>query len=327
MTQSKADPYLFACAFDGKGGAVPLEGDAVAKTVQSPKLAWAHFDANHAKARHWLRHEIDYLDPLIVDGLLVEETRPRFLQVGEGVLLILRGVNLNENAQAEDMISIRRWADAHRIISVQKRQLRAVDDIKEAFAQNKGPVDTSDFLCTLIERLFDRMGPILTSLNEQADDIEEQILEDANHDLRQAIVDTRRKAIIFRRYMAPQRDAIGQLRMADLNWLSELNRRHLQESYNVITRYVEDLEAVRERAQIVKDELATLLADRLNKNLYVLSVVAAIFLPLGFLTGLFGINIGGMPGVDDSAAFWIFSGALAVIVALEVAIFKYLKWF
>jgi len=327
MIQTKADPYLFAFAFDGKGGAFPLEGEAVAKTVQSRSLAWAHFDANHAKARQWLRNEIDYLDPLIVDGLLAEETRPRFLQVEEGVLLILRGVNLNENAQAEDMVSIRIWADAHRIISVQKRQLRAVDDIKEAFAQKKGPVDTGDFLCALIERLFDRMGPILTSLNEQADDIEEQILEHANQSLRQAIVDTRRKAIIFRRYMAPQRDAIGQLRMSNLGWLDEMKRRHLQESYNVITRYVEDLEAVRERAQIVKDELATLLADRLNKNLYVLSVVAAVFLPLGFLTGLFGINIGGMPGVDDNAAFWVFSAALGIIVALEVAIFKFMKWF
>lgn len=90
---------------------------------------------------------------------------------------------------------------------------------------------------------------------------------------------------------------------------------------------IEDLDAIRERSQIVKDELANILSDKLNHNLYVLSVVAAIFLPLGFLTGLLGINIGGIPGVDDPNAFAIFCGLSAVLVAGQVWLFKKLRWF
>ena len=101
----------------------------------------------------------------------------------------------------------------------------------------------------------------------------------------------------------------------------------MQESLDRVTRYVEDLDSIRERAQIVKDELSNALSDRLNKNLYILSVISAIFLPLGFFTGLMGINIGGMPGVDNSNAFWIFSGILVVMVAIQISIFKLLKWF
>jgi len=78
---------------------------------------------------------------------------------------------------------------------------------------------------------------------------------------------------------------------------------------------------VRGRAQIVKDELVTGLSDRLNKNMYMLSVVAAIFLPLGFLTGLLGINVGGIPGADNEAAFWIFMGILALIILIQVWFF------
>ena len=70
-----------------------------------------------------------------------------------------------------------------------------------------------------------------------------------------------------------------------------------------------------------------ILAGKLNKNMYVLSVISAIFLPLGFLTGLFGINIGGIPGVEDPNAFWVFSGILVVIVSLQIWIFKKLGWF
>ena len=132
---------------------------------------------------------------------------------------------------------------------------------------------------------------------------------------------------MLRRYMAPQKDAIGQLRTSDLNWMLPAHKRHLQESFDRVLRYVEDLDAIRERAQIVKDELANILADRLNKNMYVLSVIAAIFLPLGFLTGLLGINIGGIPGADSSNAFWVFSSILVGIVAAQIIIFKKLKWF
>lgn len=84
--------------------------------------------------------------------------------------------------------------------------------------------------------------------------------------------------------------------------------------------------AVRERAQIVKDELGNIMADKMNKNMYVLSIVAAIFLPLGFLPGLLGINVGGMPGVDSDLAFWIVSAICAVFIVPVGGFFKFLKW-
>ena len=127
--------------------------------------------------------------------------------------------------------------------------------------------------------------------------------------------------------MSPQKEAISQLRMAEFEWLSDIQKRDLQENFNHLIRYVEELDAIRERAQIVKDELANMIADRLNKNTYVLSVIAAIFLPLGFLTGLLGINIGGIPGVDSPVAFSIFCIFLAVLVAVQIVIFRKLKWF
>ena len=64
----------------------------------------------------------------------------------------------------------------------------------------------------------------------------------------------------------------------------------------------------------------------MNQTMYMLSIVAAIFLPLGFLTGLLGINVGGMPGVDSSNAFWITCSALVVLMGFQFFIFRKLKW-
>lgn len=321
------DPILLAYAINGDGTGTALSGAAISDGLKDDQLAWVHLDAGDKGTAPWLANELSYLDPFVIAALTAEETRPRMTQIGDGAIIVLRGVNLNSGADTEDMVSIRLFIDSHRIISLQKRNVKAIGAIEVALKSGKGPKNSGDFLCQLVSQLTGRFETVLSDLDDLTDDTEEKLLISADAALRQDITNIRRKAIVFRRHMAPQRDAISQLRMAELNWISESQSRHLHENYNHIMRYVEELDAIRERAQIVKDELANMIADKLNKNTYVLSVIAAIFLPLGFLTGLLGINIGGIPGVDSPVAFSIFCIFLIVIVAIQIVIFRKLKWF
>lgn len=286
-----------------------------------------HLDINEASSKKWADAELTFLDPLTLDALFAEETRPRILEFDTGTLLILRGVNLNADAEPEDMVSTRLWIDSSKIISVRKRRLKAVTDLRERIEAGVGPHNAGDFITQLTSRLFERMEPVFTELDELLDDAEERVMEAADTKYRSQITDIRKQAIVFRRYIAPQRDVIAALRVSDMPWLSELHKRRLQESLDRVIRYIEDIDSIRERAQIVKDELTNALSDKMNKNLYLLSVIAAVFLPLGFLTGLLGINVGGVPGVDDPSAFWVFSGFLSVVVALQILLFKRWKWF
>lgn len=306
---------------------MPLSGAALSQGLKSDDLAWVHLDANHEDTKPWLEAELSYLDPFIVHALMEDETRPRVTEIGDGAIVILRGVNFNDGQDEEDMVSIRMFIDAGRIISLQKRSVRAVNTVCENFSMGKGPKNSGEFLTQILLNLTNGVNAILARLDDQTDAIEEDILTTADINLRQSIINIRKKSIVFRRHLSPQRDAISQLRLSGLPWLSDMDRRSLLERYNLTLRYVEDLDAIRERAQIVKDELANIISDRLNKNTYVLSVIAAIFLPLGFLTGLLGINIGGIPGSENGSAFFIFCAILAVLVACQIVIFKKLKWF
>ncbi len=321
------EQIILAYVFDGKGGGQALTGDAVSDEVHGDRFAWVHLDVTNPATRGWLEKEVDYLDPFIIQALLQEETRPRLLEINDGALLILRGMNFNKQSAHEDMVSIRLWFDGKRVISLQRRPLRVVREMEKRILAGKGPRNAGHFIAQLTSRLFDQMEPVLTELSEATDDIEEQVQEVATTVLREKIVSVRKKAILFRRYMAPQRDEISKLRLSELECLDESHKRQLHESWINVTRYVEDLDAIRERAQIVKDEIANILADRLNKNMYVLSVIAALFLPLGFLTGLLGINVGGIPGADNDSAFMVFCSMLIVIVTLQVVVFRKLKWF
>ena len=86
-----SDPVLFSYSLDGAGGGAALRDGEVARLLKDDQLAWAHLDADHPDTAKWLRREVGYLNDFVVNALLADETRPRVLPVGEGVLLILRG--------------------------------------------------------------------------------------------------------------------------------------------------------------------------------------------------------------------------------------------
>ena len=98
------NPVICAYEINGSGKNLPLQGDDIAKKIQAKELAWVHLDAANPDTKGWLRENVSYLDDLILEALLAKETRPRMSRHGNGAVIILRGVNLNENAEEEDMI-------------------------------------------------------------------------------------------------------------------------------------------------------------------------------------------------------------------------------
>ncbi len=321
------DTVLFAYALDGKGGGRLMKSAEVAGEVLSERFTWLHLDAMHSLTASTLRQMAPELDELIVRALLAEETRPRFVEFGDGALIILRGVNLNPGAEPDDMVSTRLWVDTHGIISLQRRDLLAVTDMRGRLANGTGPRNPGDFVALLIRALLDRIEHVLDELEQEADVIEEKVFGKPDASLRLRIVSVRQQAITFRRYMSPQRDVTAAFALSELPWVSALNLRDLHESHDRLTRYVEELDAIRDRTQIVQDALSNQLTEQLSRNIFVLSVVSAVFMPLSFVAGLFGMNVGGIPGAGYGYAFAILSALSVLIISAMVLVFKKLKWF
>jgi len=99
MTTSN-NPIHFANELVGDGTGVNVSNDIVPEKIKSEALTWVHLDADQNETEAWLKKEVDYLDQIIIDALLADETRPRMLEFESGALMILRGVNLNEKRQS-----------------------------------------------------------------------------------------------------------------------------------------------------------------------------------------------------------------------------------
>lgn len=316
---------VFAFKLDGRGGGISLGFDEVKAWRPGSVTLWVHMDYTGREALDWL-HRQSGLDPVIAEALTAEETRPRSLVHRGGLMLILRGVNLNPGSDPEDMVSVRLWIDANLIVTLRHRRVMAIDDLRKAVTDGNGPAGPGTFLEELCDRLVTRMGTIISEVDDAVNAIEDEVVTAQSYELRQKITAIRRSAISMRRYLAPQRDVMARLYTEKLEWLGESERRRLREISDRTTRYVEDLDAVREHATITQEELNNRLAEQMNRTMYLLSLVAGIFLPLGFLTGLLGINVGGIPGTGSKWAFIVFCGILAAVAGIEIWFFRRKRW-
>jgi zinc transporter len=283
---------------------------------------WAHLDLNVPAAREWLASRSDLPDDAI-EGLLAAETQPRAFATHEGLLLYLRGVNLNPGAEPEDMVGIRLWIEPGRVVSVRLRPLMAARELRDQLAEGRGPRTIGALITTLADGLVERMDPVIKNLTERVDDLEERLYLDRRPTTDSLLPETQRESIIFRRYLSPQREALATLARAPVEWLTEDDREALFDASANVSRLVEELHAIRERAAVVEAEIDRRNSERLNRSTYLLTVIAGVFLPLSLITGLLGINVAGIPLAEVP---WAFAAVCALLVILAVAEFALLRW-
>ena len=317
--------FLYSYRLEPSGQGVPLSVDDVLAWSPAAGKAWVHLDVADRGACDWLIGKSG-LPSGAVDILLAEETRPRFVSFDEGFVVVLRGVNTNPGDDPEDMVSVRLWIDSHRAISSRRRRLLSVVDIGEALDAGKGPDGPSTILTALVERLADRIGDFVNSIEARLDAAEDDVQQATDASFRSRLSVLRRQIATVRRFLAPQRDALDRLNRQPVAWLDEAAAHTLRQESDRITRYLEDLDLARERAVVLQEELLGQTAQQQNTRMYVLSVVAAVFLPLTFVTGLLGMNVGGLPGIDSPWGFAISVLVMGVAAAALLAYFRSKKW-
>ncbi len=319
MTRSALNPIA---AFDIQQGTTVAVSDIWPDVRSDSSYRWLHLDLNDSSTKPWLK---EHLPEIVARALWQSETRPRCERLEDGLILNLRGVNLNPESDPEDMVSLRLWVTDHAIISARMRKVWAVDALRQSAEAGSAPPSVGVFVAELTYGLTGRIETVSLALEEQTDELEEAVAEGKR--LPTGKLGSLRQAVIkMRRFVNPQREAISTLAAME-NWIIEPKELALlRETANRTRRIVEELDATRDRLTALQDHIEADRAHALSRNSYILSVVAAIFLPLGFLTGLFGVNVAGMPGTDAPLAFWLLTGASLLSGIALFLIFKFSKW-
>jgi zinc transporter len=288
------------------------------------ELVWVHLFSIDDDARSWLADHAG-LSAQVVDALTAPETRPRCDQWERGALVNLRGRTAEAAASADLLASLRIWATRGRVFSVTRAPLCALSAIEACVSADKIH-DPGDLIAEFAAAITADLDPHVANLGDQLDDCEEGLEGTKIVELRRQVNRVRRTAIGYRRFMEPQRGALEKLAALPGDWLAEEDRVHLSAAADRAARMAEELESIRERAALVGDELSELRAEQLDQRGLVLSIAAMIFLPLTFITGLYGMNVEGLPYATQPWAFDAIAwGCLAIAVAVS-AFFIVRRW-
>lgn len=325
LLPANAPKFLYCYRLNPDGRGTPLEFTDVERWTPADGSIWVHIDVADVDACKWLTRGSG-IPAAAVDTLLADETRPRSIVTDEGLLVVLRGVNTNPGDDPEDMVSVRVWIDADRVVSTRRRRLLSIVDISEALDTGNGPRGPGALLAILIERLADRIGDFVDSIESRLDTAEDEIGNADAAGFRPRLASLRRQIAVVKRFLAPQRDALERLNRQPIVFFDEDDTHVLRQEADRITRYLEDLDLARERAVVLQEELLSHIAQQQNARMYVLSVVAAIFLPLTFVTGLLGMNVGGLPGIESPRGFLVSVIIMVVAAVGLLAFFRAKKW-
>lgn len=311
---SSASPSSFVVAYrlDGQGSGTPLDPEALSRAWHHDEAQlWMHLDFTHKDVDHFLG-TIAELDDDIIEALTEEDTRPRVAVFKGGRITTLRGINLNPGADPDDLISLRVWLTENRLITVRRRPLQSITRVRAYLDAGEGARNVGELMAGMADTLVDRVGDLTHQLDDALGELEErQTLREAAAITNEDLTDIRQPLITLRRFMEPQYHCLA--RLAEDEIFDDTARLWLREAANQLFRYVEDFRAMQERALILQEQIWNSHNERLNERMYLLSIITAVFLPLTFLTGLLGINVGGIPGADSPAGF-------AVVVVLSMLV-------
>ncbi len=288
--------------------------------------SWHHINYTHPEAQQWLSKQSQVSD-LAKENLLSVETRPRAIIDEEEVVLSLRGMNFNSNASPEDMISIRVWLKGDCMITSCNRSSRSINTLMANLRSGKGGESISALLLSLIDQLGRFADEFTDELELMLDYEEDNIKINDFERFHPQMNKLRRQIAFIKRYLSPQREALDRL----FRHKSPLFEDHFYDQlYIYVDRFMfilEHLDLLKERAMSLQEQFMAYVGHQQNSRLYVLAIISALFLPLTFLSGLLGMNVGGMPGTEYEHAFWVVSLSCTVMAVVLLFWFKRKHWF
>jgi zinc transporter len=201
------------------------------------------------------------------------------------------------------------------LIGARKQPLRSVDAVRAKIDGRARPFRSpAELIEAVMSQSLDGMARELAGLGEQLDGIEDRIVCDSWHNERQSLVEVRRKLVVIHRQMATLTSLFRHLDQSHHDDLppamADMAARLSHQSFALN----HDSEQLQGRARLLQDELMAKLTAQTNRLLYLLSVMTAVLLPMTIISGLFGMNVGGLPFLNETAGFWIVT-LLSLIVA------------
>ncbi|MDY6948239.1 MAG: CorA family divalent cation transporter [Pseudomonadota bacterium] len=299
------------CGYRLRPDAVPQEipaEDIAAALLQTTQggadaVVWLHFNLSDARARRWLL-EATFLPEALRDLWREHDGNRRVEMVDDGLLLVFNDFSYDDASDPSEVAPLWCFAGRRLLITARLHPLKSADELRLQMRSQFSAASGIDLAAQLLDIRTGRAKRLADQMTDQLDDIEDKILAGNIEQQRELLGRNRRLCARLRRQFVPERADLNRFLHRPSSALTEADREALQSCTDALTFALEEISELYERAKLLQEELASRLAENTGRNLYVLSILTAVLLPMTLVTGIFGMNVGGLPGLHGGHAFW-----------------------
>lgn len=308
-----ADSHGLICAF-GLAPLEALEREAL-DDVDPHRPLWLHFNLADGRARDWLGDHGN-LPPAAREALLEDNSHVHVQFTAQGFVAVLRDLDHSRDAAEARFSTFAVYVDAHRMISVRRHPLQTFDRLRRELGTGLELPSPVALFEHLVECLADTFEGTVLSLSGTVGEAEDSILAGYSRDQGSELRRVRSVLARLRREARANRIALNRIPTHLPVACGNERQASLAAAVDRFAGVAQDLELVEDRARLMQEEIAGRLNEATSKNLYLLSIVTTTLLPITLITGIFGMNVGGLPWVDDPRGF----SHVMIIIGVTVAI-------
>ncbi|MDH4210045.1 MAG: magnesium/cobalt transporter CorA [candidate division WOR-3 bacterium] len=308
-----------------------IESKEIAKVEEcfpfkdKPTVTWINVDGIH---------DVDIIEkignnyglhPLLLEDIMHAEQRPKIEDFENYLFLVLKMLSFDEKEHVIRIEQVSLVLGPSYVISFQEREGDVFDPVRERIRNAKGRIRKmgADYLAyALLDSIVDSYFLILEKIGDKIEGLEEDLIANPDAKTLQTIHYLKREMIFLRRSVWPLREVISGMSRKESSLIKESTEIFLRDVYDHTIQVIDTIENYRDMVSGMLDIYLSSISNRMNEVMKVLTIFAAIFIPLTFVAGIYGMNFSFMPELGWK---WGYFGVLAIMASIGISMLIYFK--
>ena len=287
---------------------------------------WLHFSLADVRAKKWIG-SCERIPARAREILLDSDVHIRLETVNGGFAGVLGDLHFEFDGDPDRLGVIHLYIDADLVVTARLHPLKVVDQLRVDLRGGMVVASTLRLVIQFVEDFADILAAVIAGQGEVVDRVEDHILKDRFLRDRGELGGVRRLLARLRRHINAQRGALAHTAHRPFPWWREEDTSELRRAIARLVRIALDLESIQERARLLQEEIVSRTGEATSHNLYIVSLLTAIFLPITLVTGIFGMNVGGLPWVEEDGGFlWVF-GIMTLTAITSLVLLHWRRFF
>ncbi len=266
---------------------------------------------------------------LVLEDILDVEQRPKIEDYEDYLYIALKTINLTSEAEAIESEQVSLILGPHYIISLHEGDGDLFAPIRERLIRGKGRIRKmgADYLAyAIIDLIVDNYFVALETFSDKVEFLEDEVVIRPTPQTLREVHRFKNDMIMLRKSLWPLREVIARLERRESPLISDSLIMYFKDVYDHTIIAIEEVETYRDILSGMLDIYLSSISNRLNQIMKVLTIIATIFMPLTFITGLYGMNFQNMPGLRWQYGYWGAVGIMVLITASMLLYFRKKRW-